>query len=140
MTRDTNILEKLIPSVINLFIILFLSLIVIYMFNIEDTISRKTIFISIMFLYNLCIAVFNKNRCIGMIIMNTYWEKEYSLTNRILYALLYTLSFSTLLFYIYFPYDLLLFNLLLIQLPFILTKHTTAHGYLSGNMKTIKKT
>lgn len=139
MTRDTNILEKLIPSIINLFIILFLSLIVIYIFNIENTILRKTIFISIMFLYNLCISVFNKNRCIGMIIMNTYWDKEYSLTNRILYALLYTLSFSTLLFYIYFPYDLLLLNLLLIQLPFILTKHTTAHGYLSGNMKSIKK-
>ena len=139
MARDTNILEKLIPSIINLFIILFLSLIVIYIFNIENTILRKTIFISIMFLYNLCISVFNKNRCIGMIIMNTYWDKEYSLTNRILYALLYTLSFSTLLFYIYFPYDLLLLNLLLIQLPFILTKHTTAHGYLSGNMKSIKK-
>jgi hypothetical protein len=139
MARDTNILEKLIPSIINLFIILFLSLIVIYIFNIENTILRKIIFISIMFLYNLCISVFNKNRCIGMIIMNTYWDKEYSLTNRILYALLYTLSFSTLLFYIYFPYDLLLFNLLLIQLPFILTKHTTAHGYLSGNMKSIKK-
>ncbi len=138
-TRPTNILEKLIPSVINLFVILFISTLLTYIFNITEWSSRKIVFISVMFIYNFCIAVFNDNRCIGMMIMNTYWDKEYSLKNRVIYSILYTLSFSTLLFYIFFPFDLLLFNLLIIQLPFVLTKHTTAHGYLSGNMKSVKK-
>lgn len=138
-TKPTNLLEKLLPSIVNFSIIVLLTTILVYIFNIKEWGSRKLLFISIMFIYNFCIAVFNNNRCIGMIIMNTYWDKEYTLKDRIFYSILYTLSFSTLLFYIFFPFDLLLFNLVCIQLPFVLTKHTTAHGYLSGNMKSVKK-
>lgn len=137
--RPTNIFEKLLPSVINLLIILLFSSAIIYLFKIEEWGSRRILFISVMFIYNFCIAVFNSNRCLGMIIMNTYWDKEYSLKDRLLYSFLYTLSFSTILFYIFFPFDLLLFNLLFIQLPFVLTNHTTAHGYLSGDMKSVKR-
>ncbi|HPQ79900.1 MAG TPA: hypothetical protein PLG47_05570, partial [Candidatus Dojkabacteria bacterium] len=55
----------------------------------------------------------------------------------VIYAILYTLSYTTVVFYILFPFDLLIINLLFLQLPFVILKRTTLHGYLSGNMCTI---
>lgn len=69
--------------------------------------------------------------------MGTYWNKEYSMKQRIIYALLYTLSYATVVFYIFFPFDLLIVNLFLLQLPFVILKKTTLHGYLSGNISTV---
>ena len=66
------------------------------------------------------------------------WKEEYPLLNQFIHAVLYTLSFSTLLFWIYFPFDLFLVNILLIQLPSILLTGSTLHGYLAGKMTTIK--
>jgi ABC-type long-subunit fatty acid transport system fused permease/ATPase subunit len=64
--------------------------------------------------------------------------KKYSKPKQITYSILYTLSFSTILFSIFFPFDLLLFNILLLQLPTIIFKKTTLQGYLSGNITTVK--
>ena len=73
-----------------------------------------------------------------MILVKTYYDHERTIAQKLLYACLYTLSFSTLIFYIWFPFDLLLINLVVIQLPFILKFGNTFHGFLSGNVKTIK--
>jgi hypothetical protein len=73
-----------------------------------------------------------------MIILKARWKGDNSYWNFLLFISLYTLSFSTLLFYIVFPFDLFLINMILLQIPTIILKKTTFHGFLSGNMIGIK--
>jgi hypothetical protein len=98
----------------------------------------KIAVIAIFFVYNLGFALFNENRCLGMIIAKTSWQKEFSLFQKLVYTVLYTLSFSTIFFWVVFPFDLLLANLLILQLPLILLRQTTLHAFLSGKNKTIR--
>ena len=135
--RKTNLLEKALPSLVNVLIIATLSSPLIWIP--WDIATKKIITIGLFFFYNLFFLVFNNNRCLGMIIIDTHWEKDYPLKNKLVFILLYSLSFSTLFFWFFFPFDLLLFNMLVLQLPLILIKGTTLHGFLSGDMVTIKK-
>jgi hypothetical protein len=130
--KNTNALQKFSVSVINVFFVLLLSIpaYLVWGFGLE----YKLVLVAIFWLYNLFFVVITKNRCLGMIILNIYWREEYPLKNQIIYAFLYTLSFSTAVIWIFFPFDLLLVNLLLVQLPFVLKTGTTAHGYFSGKM------
>ena len=134
--RETNFIEKLLASALNVLIVGIFFLPVIF-FDL-DLISKKIIFISLFLLYNLLVLVFNKNRCFGMIILKTRWKEKYPFANQIIYILLYTFSFSTLLFWVYFPLDLFILNMIVFQLPVVIIKKTTLHGYLSGNMITVK--
>ena len=88
-------------------------------------------------LYESFIFLKQKDRCFGMKIMDTYWEKKYTFKQHLLYNILYTLSFSTVLIHIWFPLDLLLINIFLVQLPTVLLTGTTLHGYIS-KMETVK--
>ena len=133
--RKTNAFEKIIPSILNVFFT-FLIFLPFYFLN-TSYFSKKLIFIIIFFTYNLLFLIFNENKCLGMIIMKTNYAKKYSKLQHFLYSILYTLSFSTLLFWIFFPFDLFLFNMLVLQLPTIIIKKTTLHGYLSGNIITV---
>jgi len=134
--RTTNAIEKLSISAINTFIvfIFFLPFTTITI----DIIYKKLIFVALFFIYNLVILTINNNKCVGMIILNLDWEKKYKLKNKILHRILYTLSFSTLLFHIYFPGDIFVINMLCIQLPCVILTKTTCHGYLSGKLTSIK--
>jgi len=134
--RPTNLFEKILPSLINLAAVVLLSIPVVW--NQTDIVTKKIYIIFIFFSYNLLFLFFNKNRCLGMMIVGTYWEKDYPLKNKLLWLILYTLSFSTLFFWLFFPFDLFVINLLFLQLPTILTKRTTLHGFLSGQMATVK--
>lgn len=88
------------------------------------------------FLYNLvCEVLFEK--CLGMKLFNAVYEIQSPLWRKILYVILYTASFSTLFFYIWFPFDILLINIFVVQLPCVLFTGTTLHGFLSGNIKTV---
>jgi len=135
-TKSTNALQKLSVSIINTLFVLLLSIPIylIFGFSIEYRISLLIIF----FLYNLSFIFLTKNRCLGMIVLNIKWKKEYPLKNQLIYIFLYTLSFSTIIIWIFFPFDLLLFNLLIIQLPCVLKTGTTLHGHLSGKMSGFK--
>ena len=134
--RETNSIEKLFSSAINILIVgIFFTPV---LFFDTDLIAKKTIFIYLFLLYNLLVLVFNKNRCFGMIILKAQWKERYPFANQIIYVLLYTISFSTLLFWVYFPLDLFLLNMLFFQFPAVILKKTTMHGYLSGNMITVK--
>lgn len=75
-----------------------------------------------------------------MMVLGTQWEREYSTKNKLVFLILYTLSFSTLFFWVFFSFDLFLANILLLQIPMILMTGTTLHGFLSGNMTTVKNT
>ncbi len=132
--KNTNAIYKLLTSVINVLVtfILAIPFFLIYGVNIKWKIS----WIAIFFLYNIFFE-FIYGRCLGMILFKTYYESRKSPLRIFLYVALYTVSFSTLLFYIWFPFDLLLFNLLVLQLPCVLLTGATLHGLLSGGIKTV---
>ena len=71
--------------------------------------------------------------------MGTYYSGKYQKKNQLLYNIFYTASFSTVLFSIVFPFDILLLNILLIQIPMVFFTKTTLHGYLAGNITTVVK-
>lgn len=135
--QPTSIFQKILPSVINVAIVLLLSTPFLLLLN--KSIIIKLVIIAIFFLYNLIFLIFTHNRDLGMIIIGTDWKENYPVINQLIYMILYTLSFSTLLFWIYFPFDLFLANMILLQLPTIILTDTTFHGYLSGNMVTMIK-
>lgn len=135
--RPTIIFQKILPSVINVAIVLLLSTPFLLLFN--KSIIIKLVIIAIFFLYNLIFLIFHHNRDLGMIIVGTDWKENYPVINQLIYIILYTLSFSTLLFWLYFPFDLFLANMILLQLPTIILTGTTFHGYLSGRMVTVVK-
>ena len=133
--RDTTAIEKLLPSVLNAATALFLSLP--FYFYFDFSLSWKLSVILIFYLLQVIDTHENLSfQCFGMRIFGTVWDKKYSRLQRNIYSILYTLSFTTLFFSIYFPFDLLLINLLLIQLPTIYFSGTTLHGLLSGNMRS----
>jgi len=134
--KPTSILYKLFPSITNALFTFILSLPFLLIYG--NSTRWKIIWIGIFFLYN-CIFEFVYNRCLGMILFKTYYENQRTTFQKLLYISLYTISFSTLLFYIWFPFDLLIFNIIGIQLPFVLTTGNTFHGFLSGKTKTIRK-
>lgn len=135
--RKTSILQKFAASVINATVVL-LAFLPFYIY-IENILYKKLILIGLFLLYNLIFLAFNNSRCLGMILMETYYDKRYPKINQLLYILLYTASFSTLLFWFYFPFDLFLLNVVILQIPTILINGTTIHGYISGNIKTVTK-
>jgi hypothetical protein len=136
-TKNTNAFQKLSVSIINTIFVFILSLPFYFIFGFTTTF--KIIFILIFFLYNLSFIFLTNNRCLGMIVLNIKWKEDYPIRQQILYTFLYTLSFSTIVIWIYFPFDLLIFNLLFIQLPTVLLTGSTLHGYLSGKMSGYKE-
>lgn len=130
--KNTNAIQKLSVSIINTLFVLILSLPFYFIFNCSTT--YRAILVLTFLLYNLSFILLTKNRCLGMIILGIKWKEEYPLKQQIIYVLLYTLSFSTVVIWIYFPFDLLFFNLLFIQLPTVILTGSTLHGYLSGRM------
>jgi len=134
--RSTNLYEKLAPSIINAAFVLAVSSPFLWIWGFGLRWELATI--AIFFVYSLGFALFNENRCLGMMVANTYWQKKFSLHQKLIYAILYTASFATIFFWIIFPFDLLLANLLLLQLPFVVTRQTTLHAFLSGNNRTVR--
>lgn len=135
--KETSPADIILASVINVGIVFLFYLLVIYF--IPNFQYKRSLFIVLFFLYNILTVFINKGRCIGMMLTRLHWEREYPLKNHCTYITLYTVSFASLLFSVYFILDLLLINIFLIQLPFVLIKKTTFHGYLSGNMITVKE-
>lgn len=135
--ENTTIYKKIADSIINILFVLIFFLP--FYFFIEGLLIKKLILIGIFLIYNASFLLTNQQRCLGIIFMKTKYAEKYSKPQFLIYNILYTLSFSTLLFWIFFPLDLFLFNILFLQLPAIIFKRTTFHGYLSGNIKTVKK-
>jgi len=135
--RDTNLLEKVVPSIINVGITFLISVPFLLYFGLSF--EWKICVILIFYI----VQIFDTHetfsfQCFGMRVFGTVWERRYSRFQRNIYSILYTASFSTLFFYIYVPFDLFIFNMLLLQLPSVLITGTTLHGLLSGNMRTKK--
>lgn len=133
--RPTTIYEKTLTSVIN--VIMVFIIYAPFDLILSDIFVKKIVIIGIFFLFNMAFVIFKKGRCLGMMILHTHYAAEYSTKKQLLYISLYTASFATLFFWIYFPFDLFLFNMIMIQLPTIRMTGTTFHGYISGNVATV---
>lgn len=133
--ETTSVLQKLIPSVINVLIVFLLAS---PFLSMKLPLAKKRlILIGLFLLYNLFFLIFFESRDIGMMIVGTYWKENYPIISQLIYAILYTGSFATLVYWIWYPFDLFIFNMLCLQLPCVLLTGTTLHGYLSGGMATI---
>jgi len=131
----TNVWQKLLPSVLNA---IFVGLITLPVWFLNFELGRiKVTIISAFFLYTILFIFFKNGRDPGMIIFKTYWKRNYHFWRKLIYSVLYTASFSTLFFSFWFSFDLLIFNLFLIQLPCVLISGTTFHGWISGGMETV---
>jgi hypothetical protein len=130
--KNTNAWQKLLVSVINTALVLVLSIpfLIAWGFTTEYRVILVLIFLS----YQLIVLVLPKRRTLGAVLTGSVWNKKYPLINHIIYAFLYSLSFSTLVVWVFFPFDLLIANLLLIQWPIVHKTGYTLHGYLSGKM------
>ena len=128
----TNTRQKLLVSVLNTSFVALLS--IPFFILLGFTFEYRLILVLIFLAYQLIILLFPGRRSIGAVVTHTYWNKDYSIRNHLIYAFLYTLSFATLVTWIVFPFDLLLINILAIQLPFVTRTGYTLHGYLSGKM------
>lgn len=133
----TSIIEKIIPSIINVIFILIISSPLFFLKI--SSLKKKIIIISLFFLYELVFIFLNQGRDPGMILVGSYWKEDYFLIQLLIYNILYTLSFASLFFWKYFRFDIFLLNMLVFQLPTILLTGTTLHGFLSGGMTTIIK-
>jgi len=132
----TSARQKLLVSLINTAFIAILSLPSFIIFGISPEYS---LIVVLLFLaYQLTILLFAGRRSLGAILTRTHWQRQYSLTNHIVYAVLYTLSFSTIVLWAVIPFDLLIVNLLLVQLPMVKMTGYTLHGYLSGKMVGVR--
>jgi ribosomal protein L37AE/L43A len=80
--------------------------------------------IVLFFSYNLALS----HRCFGQMIART----RQNLPTNPAYAALYTASFSTLLFWAWFPLDVALANGLFVQLPCLMLYGNTLHGLATG--------
>ena len=122
--KNTNAIYKLLQSVVNVVATSVLSVPFLLLYG--PTLKWKISWVVIFFLYNIFFE-FVYGRCLGMMVFHTQYESKKSSPEKILYISLYTASFSTLLFYIWFPFDLLIFNLLILQIPCVLLTGTTVH-------------
>ena len=91
-----------------------------------------------MLLYELAFMLFHNDRDLGMVLINTGWAEKYPPWKQLLHNLLYTASFATLFFHVFFPFDLFLFNIFVLQLVSVKMFGATFHAFLSGQMESVK--
>jgi len=132
--RETYWWEKLGASLVN---ILIVGIFTFLLTKLNFEISWKIMAVLIFFFYSLAFLATPLKRDIGMIVIGSYWKKDYPSRSHLIFIILYTLSFTTIFIRVFFPFDLLFLNLAF-QLLVIKLTGTTLHGYLAGNLVTIR--
>lgn len=135
--RKTTILEKVFPAIINVVVVFLVSQL--FLPFTDDLIGERWTFIIVYFIYNFVFLFLEGRRDLGMIAFDTYWEKDYTRLNKVIYSLLSTASFATLLYSVWFSLDLFLINMVILQLPTVIKTGYTLPGLLSGKMVTVTK-
>ena len=131
--KKTSLLDKLLVSIINLLVVLIPTAPFFWIGG------WRWVLVGTFLIYQLIIALTKTGQSIGMRLLKIKWNKKYPLNNRLIFAILYTASFATIAIWVFFPFDLLLFNLICIQLPTVLITGSTLHAYLAGKMYGIKE-
>lgn len=132
--RETSWLEKLSASLVNVFIVALITLPVNQIF---PRVDWRVVALSVFFVYSLSSLVVSGKRDLGMMVVGSSWKEEYPLSHFLLYTVLYTISFVTIFIWVFFPFDLLLLNLI-VQFLMIRLTGTTLHGLIAGDMVTVK--
>lgn len=128
--RPTTILEKSLSSVINAGIALAISAPV--YFFVHDAVWWKLSAIAAFYFVARYLNV--SMRAVG-----SRWEQEYTKTQLEVWLAAYTASFATLFFWVFFPFDLFVANVVLLQVPTILLTGTTFHGFLAGGVRSVRR-
>ena len=134
--RVTSPTEKLLNSAINVLVALLLAAPCLLL-NLS-ALQLKLVLVAVFFAENLESMLLHGYRLPGMWVLGSHWKMTYPMARQLMHAVFYSASFSTLLFWVWFPGDLLLINLLCLQLPCVLLTGTTLHGWLAGNMVDVK--
>jgi hypothetical protein len=93
----------------------------------------------VVFFFHQALAIcFFDGRTLGHILTKTYHAQRYDMWQYWIWSILYTVSFSTVVFGIMFPGDLFLVNMVL-QFICIKCLGTTIHQYFAGGMKTVQE-
>lgn len=135
--RRTHAAEKLLTSLINGLVAVIASLP--WLLLEPERLHYQLLLVALFLVENLVSAMRGDRRLPGMWLQGTVWQRHYPLRQHVLHALLYSASFATAVFWVWFPGDLLLINLLLLQLPCVWRTGTTLHGWLAGGMVDIKR-
>jgi len=122
--------QKLFASIINVLVIFILA-IPLWLTDLSMP-WEKFILVIVFFVYELLFLMIGNGRDLGMMVVGSHWRKKYSTRRRVIYAFFYAASFASMMFWIHYPLDVLILNLLLIQLPSVLLSGTTLHGWLAG--------
>ncbi|MFA6417468.1 MAG: hypothetical protein WCW61_04800 [Patescibacteria group bacterium] len=134
--RTTVAYQKFLASLVNAISVAIISFPIFYFLGFDF--YFKLSLIIIFFIYET-LFIFTKNkRDFGMLAVSSYWNDNVSSWRYFFYNILYTISFSTLLFHIWFPFDLFFINIIFVQLTCVLMTGDTLHGGLTG-MRTVVK-
>lgn len=135
MQRSTKIIEKLFVSLINVLITGAMVIPFAIVFGLGITLWL--IWATLFFLLNL-VFEFRFDRCPGMLVLRIHYNHRRNIAQKLLYCVFYTISFSTIFVWAWFPFDIFLANMILLQLPMVLKTGTTLHGFLAGKLVTMK--
>jgi len=130
---QVKFMRVILPPIINGLIVFFFGV----LFAPFQYLPAKIFIILLFFLYNLYFLIFRQGRDLGMFLLDIDWRDDYQLKNKIAHLVLYTASFASIFYYVFFPFDLLLINIFVLQLPTILLKKSTFQERLAGNMQTV---
>lgn len=134
-TTSSTLVQKAFASLANVGLAFVVSLPVGYAFGFGF--EWKIAMISMFFIYNV-VTVFTPGfRGLGMRGVGTQWERNYPWWQRILYSIFYTASLATLLFWMFFPLDIFILNMIA-QLVAVRLTGTTVHGLLAGGMRSVQ--
>lgn len=128
--------HKLFASIINVLIVYILA-IPLWLADLSTS-ADKVILIVAFFVYELLFLSIGSGRDPGMMVVGSYWQKHYSYRRKVIYAFFYAISFASVMFWVRFPLDVLVMNLLLLQLPSVLLTGTTLHGWLAGMISVVR--
>ncbi|QQG52314.1 MAG: hypothetical protein HY931_03170 [Candidatus Falkowbacteria bacterium] len=135
--RTTVAHQKLLASLVNVSTVAIISFPAFYIFGFD--LRFKLSVLATFFAYETFFGFFKEKRDLGMLVVGSYWHDNVSFLRYCAYNLLYTISFSSMLFYVWFPFDILLFNIIVVQLTCVLITGDTLHGGLTGMRTVVKK-
>jgi len=126
-------MQIILPLIINCLIVFVLGVLLAPF----QYLPAKIFIILLFFLYNLYFLIFHQGRDLGMFLLDIDWRDDYQLKIKIVHLVLYTASFASIFYYLLFPFDLLLINIFVLQVPTILLKESTFPEKFAGNMQTV---
>ncbi|MEK7588224.1 MAG: hypothetical protein AAB438_00205 [Patescibacteria group bacterium] len=104
-------------------------------FFIKDIFLLKILFLLLVFIAQIVFVFLNNGRTLSHVIFKTYHKEKYKNWQWLVWSIFYTVSVASILFWVYFPFDLLILNLIIQYITYLIAG-TTLHQLLAGKMIT----